>query len=458
MKGFLWYNDSDIQGDFMKLDARKMTLQILNEMDRTGQFSQVVLEKNLKSHQLSAEDRRLISQLLFGVLENKLKLDFYIRKLSAQRFSRIHPSIINTLRLGFYQLEFMDKIPDSAAVNESVKLAKAVSEKDAKFVNGILRNFIRMNKIVSLPDQSNHFVTYLSIKYSFPEWLVTFWINEYGADFTEKLLSSSNETPMLSIRTNTLKIEPKALLNAFTELGVVCEMSDLIPEGILIKDMNHLSINQLPGYDLGHFIIQDISSMHVGYLSEVKEGQMVIDVCAAPGGKSTHVAQLLNQTGRVLARDNQMDKLLRIEENAKRLDLINIETQGFDALEVDPEYENRADLVLVDAPCSGLGIIRRKPDIKYNKSPEDLNALVEVQSAILANASKYVKAGGLLIYSTCTLNRKENQDIVKAFLKDNQAFGLVPISNNGDTEGMLTLYPNVHGTDGFFIAKMKKIT
>jgi 16S rRNA (cytosine967-C5)-methyltransferase len=214
----------------------------------------------------------------------------------------------------------------------------------------------------------------------------------------------------------------------------------------------------LPGYDLGHFIVQDISSMHVGYLSEVKEGQLVIDVCAAPGGKSTHVAQLMNQTGRVLARDNQPDKLLRIEENARRLDLINIETQLFDALEIDPENENRADVVLVDAPCSGLGIIRRKPDIKYNKTPDGLNALVEVQSTILANASKYVKAGGILIYSTCTLNPNENQKLVKAFLKDNTDFCLVPICNGGDDEGMLTLYPNVHGTDGFFISKMKKIT
>lgn len=442
----------------MKINARKMTLQMLNEMDRTGQFSHVILDRTLRTQQLDADDRRLVSQLLFGVLENKLKLDFYIRKMSAQRFSRIHPSVINILRLGFYQLEFMDKIPDSAAVNESVALAKAISEKDAKFVNGILRNFIRMDKKLDLPEKHKHFVTYLSIKYSFPEWLVTFWLNDYGAEFTENLLASSNETPKLSVRTNTLKTTPESLLDAFSKLGVVCEISDRIPEGILIHDMNHLAIKQLPGYDAGHFIIQDISSMHVGALSEVKAGHLVIDVCAAPGGKSTHLAQLMNQKGRVIARDNQIDKLSRIEENAKRLELTNIETQLFDALEVDPEYVGKADLVLVDAPCSGLGIIRRKPDIKYNKTPDSLNELIEVQSTILANASQYVKTGGIIIYSTCTINPRENQEIVEAFLRNHKDFSLVPITQENDKDAMLTLYPNVHGTDGFFISKMKKIT
>jgi len=436
----------------MKINARKLAQRILDEIDQTGDFSHLVVNSTFQRYDIESADRRFVSHVVFGVLENKMLLDYYIRKLSEQRFSRIDPSIVNILRMGLYQIAYMTKVPESAAVDESVKLAKNISEKDSKFVNGILRSFIRAGKKIDLPDRNKHLITHLSIKYSFPEWLVEMWIKEYGVKFTEGLLEASNQTPKLSIRVNTLVTDVSSLLKKFELEGIKCESSELVPEGIVIEDMNHISLQELPGYKEGAFIVQDISSMCVGHYSGVLEHQTVLDVCAAPGGKATHVAQLMNNTGRVIARDNQENKLGIIAENSERLKLSNIQTELFDALEVDENLIGAVDVVLVDAPCSGLGIIRRKPDIKYNKSPEGLNDLVSMQRQILKNASLYVKDGGTLIYSTCTLNPAENQEIVNWLINEDSHFKMDAI----DDQSFITLFPNTHHTDGFFIARLKK--
>jgi 16S rRNA (cytosine967-C5)-methyltransferase len=249
-----------------------------------------------------------------------------------------------------------------------------------------------------------------------------------------------------------MKTTVESLTESFEKAGIKYKVSKLVPVGIVIEDMNHLSINQLPGYNEGHFIIQDISSMCVGYFSGAKAGQTVLDVCAAPGGKATHLAECVGVTGKVIARDNQPDKLEVIQANANRLGLDNIEVALFDAMIMDDSLVGKMDVVLVDAPCSGLGIIRRKPDIKYNRSVDDIKALEGIQEKILKVAAEYVADGGVLMYSTCTLNPAENQDIVGAFLNEDQRFELEPLSD----EGYLTLFPNIHQTDGFFIAKLIK--
>lgn len=436
----------------MKINARKLALRILDEIDYNNDFSHLVINRTFQNYEVDSADRRFVSQLVLGVLENRIRLDYYIRKLSEQRFSRIHHSVINSLRLGLYQLEFLDKIPESAAVNESVKLAKAISEKDSKFVNGILRNFIRSGKTLDLPDKKKHMVTYLSVKHSFPEWLIEMWMKTYGKPFTESLLHASNLTPQLSLRVNTLKTTVDTFAKSLDDAGIRYKISKLVPIGIVIEDMNHLSVHQLPGFSEGHFIIQDISSMCVGHYSGAKADQYIMDVCAAPGGKATHLAECVGSKGRVTARDNQPDKLKIIEANALRLGLTNVEVELFDAMILDESKIEKMDLVLVDAPCSGLGIIRRKPDIKYNRSMEDIKALEIMQSTILKISAEYVAEGGTLIYSTCTLNPSENQDIVNHFLSMDQRFEVEPLSD----EGYLTLFPNIHQTDGFFIAKLIK--
>lgn len=433
----------------MKINARKLALRILDDIQNSGDFSHVVINRTLGQYPIEAADRRFISNLVFGILENRIYLDFHIRKFSAQRFSRIHPSVVNILRMGFYQLIFLTKVPESAAVDECVKLAKLIHPKEGSFVNGILRQFIRTGKKVDLPDRKKHPVTYLGIVYSFPEWLVEKWLSQYGFDFTEGLLRASNEVPRLSVRVNLTKTTVASLMEDFSKVGVVAEISEKVPYGIVISDLNHLSIQDLPGFSEGAFAIQDISSMMVGHLVESTSGQTVIDVCAAPGGKTTHFAERVGEKGRVIARDLSEDKLKIIEENVERLGLKNVLVEPFDATAYDDSLKDLADCVLVDAPCSGLGIIRRKPDIKYNKTPESLLALTDIQSSILEVSSRYVKDGGTLVYSTCTINTDENEAIVQSFLSQHAEFELCP-------GGMVTLFPHIDHTDGFFIAKMKK--
>lgn len=442
----------------MKNDARKMVVKILRQIEVDDQFSHLTLKDILHSSDVSDIDRRFITSIVYGVLENKLLLDFYIRKLSSLRFGKINHEVVNILRMGLYQLAFMDRVPDSAAVNESVKLAKKVSPKYGGFVNGILRSFIRADKQIELPDRKKHPSTHLSIKYSHPEWLVEKWLKEYGAKFTEELLIANNGVPDLWVRVNTLKISPELFMSHLSDAGVKAEQSGVIPEAIKIISLNENSIETLIGFKEGWFTVQDISSMCVAEASDVKQGDLVVDVCAAPGGKSTHLAQKMNNIGTIISRDLYPQKLDLIKETRNRLGIEIIDTQVYDALQYDEKLFEKADLVLVDAPCSGFGIIRRKPDIKYNRTKEDLSSLVEIQLKILETASSYVKANGELIYSTCTINDDENKAIVEKFLEHHSQFALVNITGVPwvNKQGMVELYPNLQGTDGFFIAKMKK--
>ncbi|MBM7560539.1 16S rRNA (cytosine(967)-C(5))-methyltransferase RsmB [Fusibacter tunisiensis] len=442
----------------MKIEARKESVKILRKIDVEGSFSHLTLNDALSNPELSDMDRRFIMSIVYGVLENKLLLDYYIRKLSTLRFGKINHEIVIILRMGLYQLIFMDRVPDSAAVNESVKLAKKIGNRYGGFVNGILRAFIRMQKTIELPDRKRHLSTHLSILYSHPEWLVEKWLKAYGATFTEALLSANNSVPELWVRVNTLKTDSDTLIKDLAEEGVDSHSATILPDALQIKASHSQRIETLKAYKSGLFSVQDISSMSVGAISGVQPGDFVIDVCAAPGGKSTHMAQLMSNKGRILARDISPQKIGLIQENSERLGIDILEVQVFDAMKYDDTLTGTADVVLVDAPCSGFGIIRRKPDIKYNKSEADLQALTEIQFKILETASEYVKPGGVLIYSTCTINDEENGAIVHEFLRHHPQYVLTPVSGvPGVTEeGTVQLFPNVHASDGFFIAKMTR--
>lgn len=443
----------------MKNNARRLALKILKKIEMEEQFSHITIKEMLKSSEVTDIDRRFITNIVYGVLENKLLLNYYIRKLSNVRYGKINKEILNILRMGLYQIAFMSKVPDSAAVNESVKLAKKFSPQYSGYVNGILRSFIRSSGVIELPNRDKHLVTHLSILYSHPEWMVEKWIEEYGETFTESLLKSNNETPKLWLRVNTLKIQRNELINRLEAEGVKAIPSEWIEEAIMVENLNEHSIETLIGFSEGWFQVQDVSSMCVAKASNVHEGAFVVDVCAAPGGKTTHMAQLMKNTGRIKARDLHPQKLKLIEESAHRLGMDNIETEVFDATHFDMSLKYLADIVLVDAPCSGLGIIRRKPDIKYNKSIEDLESLAEIQFNILETASEYVKSNGTLIYSTCTINADENIKVVEKFLLHHGHFKLSEISDlpGVQSNGTVMLFPNVDQTDGFFIAKMTKV-
>ena len=445
----------------MITNPREVALTILLDINQNNSFSNLTISKLLPDT-VSSQDESFIRELVYGVLENKIYIDYILSKASKIKITKLHPAIRDILRLGIYQLIFMDRVPQSAAVNESVNLAKQYGHKGTVgFANGILRSISRdienFSKIET-KDKSQ----YLSIKYSHPEFLVNKWLEEYGYDFTEELLIANNSKPSMNIRVNTLMITKENLKKRLEDTGY------LVKEGLYARDCLIIDkpyrITSLAEFKEGYFTIQDESSMLVGQILNPKENSLVLDVCSAPGGKSTHIAQLMKNKGKILARDIYQHKIQLMTSNIERLGINIIECSMQDALEIDENIIGKMDYTLVDAPCSGLGLIRRKPEIKWNRKVEDIANLVKLQTQILQNASKYVKRHGVLIYSTCTILKEENIDVVAEFLNNNPEFDLVPIieemdySDNIPTlkDGYLQLYPHIHFVDGFFIAKMVK--
>ncbi len=443
------------------LNTRRAALNILVDIEKNQAFSNIAINKFLKKHEVSSLNRRFISQLVYGVLENKLYLDYIIKGFSKTKIHKIEIEILNILRLGLYQIAFLEKVPNSAAVNESVKLAKKTNQRLSGFVNGILRNYVRNRDKVKLPSYKTHPINYLSIKYSHPIWLVDKWVENYGIEFTEDLLKSNNKKPNLTIRTNTLRITREALTQKLKLEGVKCRAGKIAPEAIVIESMDK-GIDYLEAFRKGLFQVQDESSMLVSHVLDPKGGELIIDVCSAPGGKATHIAQLMGNRGRIISRDIHKHKLELIEESSSRLGISIIETKRFDALKLDEDLIEAGDRVLIDAPCSGLGIIRRKPEIKYFKKANDILELSKLQKQILDISSRYVKIGGILVYSTCTIQDEENINIIEKFLAEKDNFMLEDISIDisdeiSSNKKYIQLYPNVSNVDGFFICKMKRV-
>ncbi|NLV89069.1 MAG: 16S rRNA (cytosine(967)-C(5))-methyltransferase RsmB [Tissierellia bacterium] len=445
----------------MKESARELAFKILYDIFSNQAFSNISIKKHLNKG-IEPKEENLIREIVYGVLENDLYINYIISKASKTPLKKIHPKILIILKMGIYQLLFMDRIPSRAAVNESVELAKIHGHKGTVgFVNGILRNIDRNNnKFLEIreKDKSN----YISIKFSHPKWLVDRWINEFGDEFTEKLCRANNSYSKLNIRVNSLKTSKKELKNKLEKYGF--NISDgKYSDDILIID-NPVRLTETEEYKLGYFIIQDESSALVGQIMDPKEGSTVLDLCSAPGGKSTHIGQLMKNKGRVLSMDFYEHKIKLIEENARRLGVDIVETFVGDATKFNESLVNIADYVLVDAPCSGFGLIRRKPEIKWNRKEEDIEELVKIQRSILNNAKEYLKVGGILVYSTCTIEKEENIKMVNQFIEENNNFRLVNFENLVDglekeeslKQGFIQLYPHIHNTDGFFIAKMMK--
>lgn len=448
----------------MKLDLpRETALKILYAIDKSGAYSNIALNKKLDNIKLSNLDKAFITELVYGTLKWKLSIDYIIEKFSSVRIKKLSPWILNILRLGVYQLIYMSKIPESAACNESVNLARRYGHSaSSRYVNAVLRNIARSKEQIEYPDKNKDFSFYLSIRYSHPEWMVKNWLNRFGECFTEELLKSNNETPPLSIRVNTLKTSREELQAQLEKEGIETQRAKYIENALIIN--NPSSITKMEAFSKGLFQVQDESSMMVAKILDPKPGQLVIDVCSAPGGKATHIAELMQNKGQVLARDVHEHKIGLIEEAALRLGIDIINAEVFDAQQEDARLMGKADGVLVDAPCTGLGIIRRKPDIKWTRTQKDLDEIVKLQEKILNISSRYVKPGGVLVYSTCTIEPKENEELVNNFLKDNRNFeledisGVLPKGLEKDTEkeGYIQLYPNVDDVDGFFISKLRR--
>lgn len=438
--------------------AREAALKIMAAVHQQGAYANVALAKELRQGNLSDMDRRFVTELVYGAVKAGETLDWIIKKYLVKPWGKVNPLVQEILRLGAYQLRYMDKVPASAACNESVELAKKFANMGAaKFVNGVLRTMVREPEKGNFPAGKGKATLQLALSEQHPEWLVRRWIKEFGYDEAKKLCHFDNEQAPLTVRTNTLKTSPSELFLQLTSLGVEATRSQLVDEGYVLEGYG--SLDKLAPLQEGYCQVQDESSMLVAHVVDPQPGDFVLDVCSAPGGKTTHLAALMENRGRIVACDIYEHKLSRVMENAARLGINIIEPMLRDAREIQHDFARQADRVLVDAPCSGLGVLRRKPDSRWRKTEKLLQELPELQLSILQSAAECVRSGGILVYSTCTIAKEENQDVVESFLAANEDFQLehtgsrLPVPRDAE---MVQLYPQRDGTDGFFIACMRR--
>lgn len=441
--------------------ARATALQVLQAVEENGAYANVALAQALRGAELSDQDRRFVTELVYGAVKAGGTLDWILRRYASRPLSKIQPLIRQILRLGLYQLFYLDKVPASAACNTSVDLAKHYGHKGAAgFVNAVLRTAVREPERAAFPSGRGHGTEELALKSQHPQWLVKRWVKQFGFEEARRLCGFNNEQPLLCLRTNTLRVTREQLLAELKAGGAEAEASAWTPEGVILR--SHGALDKLAPLQEGRAQVQDESSMLVAHVAAPQPGEFILDCCSAPGGKTTHMAALMQDQGRIVAGDIYEHKLARIEENVQRLGISIVETQLLDAREAGRKFSGQADRVLVDAPCSGLGVLRRKPDARWHKRPEELRLLPQLQMDILRSAAEAVRPGGVLVYSTCTIEPEENQAVVEAFLQESPEFCLeqtgsfLPKAGKHKQEMLVQLLPHVDGTDGFFIARMRR--
>lgn len=438
--------------------ARQEALMLLNQVLNEGKYSNKLIQSGIDQSNMPELDKRFIRNLVYGVIEHSLTLDYWLSQLSSVKISKIEKKTLIVLKMALYQIAYMDKVPNSAAVDEAVKMTKKINFKSSGFVNGILRSFLRLDGQWPYPDPNKDTTKYLSIQYSHPEWLVDRWLKSFGREHTESLLAADNEVPKISIRVNTLKTTIDALEAELKINGFETIRHEIISNALIIEKMGDMPLHRLEAFEKGLFFVQDLAAMLVGHVAAPMPGQLILDLCAAPGGKTTHLAELMGDEGSIVARDVSEFKVNLIRENVERLGLKSVSLEVKDALIFNENDLQKYDKIILDAPCSGLGIIRRKPEIRYNRTAADLAALTQIQKEMLTVASKYLKPGGELIYSTCTIEACENEEVIEWFLKSNPEFStaelpkeLKGLSEDGKS---LKLYQSVLGYDGFYIVKL----
>jgi 16S rRNA (cytosine967-C5)-methyltransferase len=419
------------------------------------------MDRELTRGGLSGPDRGLFAELVFGVLRRQGTLDYILTGLLTQPLARQEPQVLIFLRLGLYQLLYLDRIPESAAVNESVNLAKQILPRASGLVNAVLRNYLRNKATITFPDPKSAPADSIAARHSHPAWLVKLWFSQIGEAETELLAEASSRQPPLTLRANTLATTRDELLQTFATNGISAAACRFSPHGIQVEGRHH--IPGLPGFREGLFTVQDEASQMVAFLLDPQPGERLLDTCAAPGGKATHLAQLMLNTGEVLAMDNSGSKLPLILETAQRLGITIIRTRAADLLQSAAMPAAAFDRVLLDAPCSGLGVIRRNPEAKWRVTPDDITRLAAVQKTMLKNAARLLRPGGVLVYSTCSTSQQENEDVVRDFLSRHtdcvleNLNGLFPEYREIFTEdGMFRAWPHRHGMDGFFAARIRK--
>ena len=435
-------------------NARECALSVLVACRRNGAWADAALKAQLAKTPLSAQDAALCSRIVYGVMQNELLLNWYLSAYCTQKLDHLQPPLADILRIGAYQILFLDKVPDHAAVSESVELCRTNGRSAASgLVNAVLRK-VAQNKS-NLPPLPEGNIARLSIAYSHPQWLVKKLVSLLGVEEAERFLRIDNEAAPMTVQVNPLKTDADALARELAGDGVKAVPHGWVPDCFELSGTGDLTT--LTAFYQGRFTVQDAAAKLVTYAAGFEKGQDVLDVCAAPGGKSFAAAFAMENEGHILSCDLHENKLRRIREGAQRLGVTCIETACADGRVFREEWAGRFDTVICDVPCSGLGIIRKKPDIRY-KDPRELKALPDIQRAILENSARYVRPGGVLVYSTCTVLPEENENVTDAFLSSHPEFIYEEFSlpNGEAAPGYLTLWPQRNGTDGFYLSRMRR--
>ncbi len=446
---------------------RELALMALTGFEKSGEFSSNYLDRLMSDRkELNERDRAFISNLVQGVVRWRYRLDSIIDNFASVPAERMDPAILNIIRLALYQIFFLDRVPESAAVNSSVNLAKV--EKKSRgltsFVNGILRNILRNRDSITYPDRKKDPTGFLGRYYSYPEWLVKKWIKELGIDFTEDLLEAQNSFPDMNIRTNLLKVDRESLVRLLADEGVMAEPLKFAPEGLCLKGFRG-RVERLKSFEQGLFQVQDQAAQIVTHLMAPEPGDVLLDLCSGLGGKSGHIQELMKNRGKVLAIDNNYERLKENRINNNRLGVLHVWPVLAGAEKSLSWLKNKFGKVLVDAPCSGLGVISRHPDIKWNRRESDIKRLSLIQKNMVEKALSVVEENGTVLYVVCTISKQENEDVVEHILRNCRGVSLVDLNKTVpewgkkliDSRGFFRSFPNIHNMDGFFAALFRKV-
>jgi 16S rRNA (cytosine967-C5)-methyltransferase len=441
-----------------KINPREVALKILYDIEIKSVFANEMIETYSNRFGLSSLDRRFIRELVNGVTKLRRRLDYILSFFLKGDIDDLTPWIRNILRLGLYQIEYLDRVPDRSAVDESVKLAKRFGHKGTVgLVNAVLRNYLRDKKRVTFPSMEKDKVKAIGTIYSFPDWMIEDWLRQLGEEETIKLCEAFNQKAKLSFRMNSLKIDQKDLEGALDRKNIKYRRGDFLKYFYWIE--SKIDLEYLFLFSKGYIYAQDESAGFPVMLLNPKPGETILDMCAAPGGKLTNIAELMKNSGKLIALDVSQDRMEKIKENCKRLEVKNVDFQIGDARSYSTEP---VDKILLDAPCSGLGVLGRNSDARWQKKKEDIKRLAKIQSAILFNASKLVKKDGVIVYTTCSLAEEENEKVIEQFLEQRKDFKKEDASDFIDKsivnkKGYVRTYPHLHGLDGTFTVKLRKV-
>lgn len=444
----------------MTKNIREQIVNLLLEIERDKSYAQLALKNELKD--ITGPDKGFMTEVVYGTLKYQIKLDYIIDQFSKTPARKMKPLIRQIFRMSVYQLMYLDKVPASAVINEAVKIAKKRKfQALSGFVNGVLRTIDRERNNIKYPSRDKETLRYLSVMYSIPEWMIATWLKSYDLEKVEAICSALNERAQVCIRVNTLKASKEEVIKCLEAEGVTVTPGEFLEEAMYLKNVDN--IQNMPSFKEGLWTVQDESAMLVGKVIAPQSGERILDLCSAPGGKSIHMAEIMKNEGEIISCDIHPHKLELIAKNAARMGATIIKPTLQDGTVFNEAFVESFDRILVDAPCSGLGIMKRKPDIRYNKELTDLEDIAQIQRAILTQAVKYLKPNGVLVYSTCTISKEENEEMVDFMtgelgLELNEIVDTIPkvLQKEVKQGSMIQILPQIAGTDGFFIAGLKK--